>query len=168
MSPVAIESQHQITIRLHSQTLELRSVDGNLLIEYIVSSAKNGVGEMKDSYCTPRGKHIIRAKIGRGAPPGAVFVGRRPTREMFTPEMRTTGPHRDWILTRILWLSGCELGFNRLGEVDTMCRYIYIHGTPDDVNMGQPGSRGCIRMKNRDVIELFDRVDVGTLVDIHE
>ncbi|MGH8754873.1 MAG: L,D-transpeptidase family protein, partial [Burkholderiales bacterium] len=73
-----------------------------------------------------------------------------------------------WILTRILWLSGCEIGFNRLGNVDTMRRYIYIHGSPDTVKMGKPGSIGCIRMRNQDLLEIFDKVTVGTPVEIRE
>ncbi|MDA7967669.1 MAG: L,D-transpeptidase [Gammaproteobacteria bacterium] len=136
------------------------------LARYPVSSAANGAGERNGSECTPRGRHVVRAMIGHGAPPGSVFVGRRPTGEIFTPEMRAKAPRRDWILTRILWLSGCEVGRNRLGEVDSMRRYIYIHGAPDDVDFGRPGSRGCIRMRGRDVVELFERVAPGTPVQI--
>ena len=108
----------------------------------------------------------MRAKIGAGAPANTVFVGRRPTGEIWTPTLAAQYPGRDWILTRILWLSGCEIGFNRLGEVDTMRRYIYIHGTPDTMEMGKPGSIGCIRMRNRDLVELFDLVPAGTPVEI--
>jgi hypothetical protein len=140
--------------------------DGAMLAEYPVSTAANGAGERNGSGCTPRGRHRIRARIGAGCPVGTVFVGRRPTGEVFAPALRTAHPGRDWILTRILWLSGCEPGRNRLGEVDTLRRYIYIHGTPDDVALGVPGSHGCIRMANADVIELFDRVAVGTPVVI--
>ena len=121
---------------------------------------------MTGSYCTPLGAHIIRAKIGAGLPENTVFVGRRPTGELYTPELSAQFPKRDWILTRILWLSGCEVGFNRLGDVDTMRRYIYIHGSPDSVHMGQPGSIGCIRMRNADIVELFDLVPAGTPVNI--
>ncbi|GIX26518.1 MAG: L,D-transpeptidase [Burkholderiales bacterium] len=120
------------------------------------------------SFKTPRGRHRIRAKIGAGQPVNTVFVGRRPTGEIFTPELAAQHPDRDWILTRILWLSGCEPGFNRLGEVDSMRRYIYIHGAPDTVPMGVPASHGCIRMRNVDVMDLFDRVPVGTPVEILE
>ena len=133
---------------------------------YAVSTAANGAGERNGSLCTPRGRHVVRARIGGGARANAVFVARRPTGELFRPEMRADFPDRDWILTRILWLSGTEPGFNRLGDVDTMRRFIYIHGAPDDVPMGNPGSHGCIRMRNRDIIELFDRVPVGTPVVI--
>lgn len=133
---------------------------------YPVSTALAGVGEVNGSFCTPRGRHVIRAKIGAGQPVNAVFVGRRPTGEIYAPELEARHPGRDWILTRILWLSGCEPGFNRLGPVDTMRRHIYIHGAPDSVSMGQPGSHGCIRMRNEDILDLFGRVPVGTLVDI--
>jgi lipoprotein-anchoring transpeptidase ErfK/SrfK len=97
-----------------------------------------------------------------------VFVGRRPTGELFGDELQARHPGRDWILTRILWLSGLEPGRNRLGNVDTMRRYIYIHGSPDAARMGTPGSHGCIRMHNADVIDLFDRVPAGTRVLIRD
>lgn len=156
----------KINVQIVAQQLELFDDAGKLLRRYPISSAKNGVGEAYGSYCTPRGKHIIRAKIGAGAAENAVFVRRRPTGEIYTPELGAQFPRRDWILTRILWLSGCELGFNRLGSSDTMRRYIYIHGTPDSVPLGIPGSIGCIRMRNADLIELFDLVPAGTEVDI--
>lgn len=133
---------------------------------YSVSTAKNGPGERRGSQCTPRGRHIVRAKVGAGMPLNTVFVGRRPTGEIWTPELGAQFPGRDWILTRILWLSGCEPGFNRLGDVDTMRRYIYIHGSPDVLPMGRPGSIGCIRMRNAEIVELFDRVPAGTPVEI--
>jgi len=135
---------------------------------YSVSTSKRGPGELNGSLCTPRGRHIVRAKIGAGLPLGAVFVRRRPTGEVWTPELHAQYPGRDWILTRILWLSGCEPGRNRLGEVDTMRRYIYIHGTPDSAEMGKPGSIGCIRMRNRDIAELFELVPPYTAVEIRE
>lgn len=133
---------------------------------YSVSTSKRGPGELNGSLCTPRGRHIVRAKIGAGLPLGAVFVRRRPTGEVWTPELHAQYPGRDWILTRILWLSGCEPGRNRLGEVDTMRRYIYIHGAPDEDPMGIPSSHGCIKMRNDEVMELFDRVPPGTRVRI--
>jgi L,D-transpeptidase YbiS len=135
---------------------------------YLISSGANGVGEQNGSLCTPRGKHIVRAKIGAGAEVDSVFVARRQTGERYTQNLRQQHPGRDWILTRILWLSGTERGKNRLGPSDTMRRYIYIHGSPDDVEMGAPGSHGCIRMRNQDVIELFDLVGAGTQVEIFE
>ena len=135
-------------------------------MDVAVSTAANGPGERADSHCTPRGWHVVRAMVGAGAPENTVFVGRRPTGERYTAALRTRHPDRDWILTRILWLSGLEPGRNRLGDVDTMRRYIYIHGAPDDVPMGVPGSHGCIRMRNRDVIALFDLVRPGVRVRI--
>ncbi len=133
---------------------------------YAISSARNGVGQTKGSFCTPLGRHIIRAKIGEGQPENTVFVARRPTGEIYTTALAEQFPGRDWILTRILWLSGCEVGRNRLGNVDTMQRFIYIHGSPDAVSMGTPGSIGCIRMRNRDITELFEKVSVGISVNI--
>ena len=156
----------QILIDIPSQTLSLLGDDGACIRRYSVSTARNGAGEASGSFCTPRGRHIIRARIGAGAPIGAAFRGRRPTGEVWTPELAAANPGRDWILTRILWLSGTEPGFNRLGEVDSMRRYIYIHGTPDSEPMGLPLSIGCVRMRNRDVAELFQLVPAGTAVDI--
>jgi lipoprotein-anchoring transpeptidase ErfK/SrfK len=149
-----------ITIDIPAQTLTYGGKS------YSVSTSKRGPGEKNGSLCTPRGRHIVRARIGAGLPLGAVFVRRRPTGEVWSPELHMQYPGRDWILTRILWLSGCEPGRNRLGDVDTMRRYIYIHGTPDSAEMGKPGSIGCIRMRNRDVAELFDLVAPYTPVEI--
>ncbi|ABE50116.1 L,D-transpeptidase [Methylobacillus flagellatus] len=154
----------KIEVSIPLQILRLSDDAGHLLKEYPVSTALNGPGEQKDSYCTPRGRHIVRAKIGAGQPLGAVFRGRRPTGEVWTPALHAQHPGRDWILTRILWLSGCEPGFNRLGNVDSMQRYIYIHGTPECEPMGEAHSHGCIRMRNADVRELFDLVPVNTQV----
>ncbi|MCC6610321.1 MAG: L,D-transpeptidase [Burkholderiales bacterium] len=156
----------RISISIPRQTLTLFDDQGRVAREYSVSTAANGPGERRDSHCTPRGLHIVRAKIGTGQPVDAVFVGRRPTGERYAPELAARFPKRDWILTRILWLSGCEVGFNRLGDVDTMRRYIYIHGAPDSVPMGRPGSIGCVRMRNADIVELFERVPPGTKVEI--
>lgn len=137
-----------------------------MIERFAISTARKGSGQQKGSFCTPLGRHIVRAKIGAGSPPNTVFVGRRPTGEIYCAELAARFPGRDWILTRILWLSGCEPGFNRLGDVDTMRRYIYIHGSPDGVEMGKPGSIGCIRMRNADIIRMFDLVPAGTVVDI--
>ena len=156
----------KITINIKSQILDLYDDQGGLLQSYAISSAVKGTGQLKGSFCTPLGRHIVRAKIGAGQPENTVFVGRRPTGEIYTPALGAAFPGRDWMLTRILWLSGCEVGHNRLGNVDTMRRYIYIHGSPDAVPMGVPGSIGCIRMHNRDVLDLFDRVPPGTPVEI--
>lgn len=156
----------KIIINIPTQTLELYDDSGKLERSYQVSTGTNGAGEESGSYCTPRGRHVIRARIGAGQPENAVFVERRPTGEFYTPELGAKNPGRDWILARILWLSGNEPGFNRLGSCDTMRRYIYIHGTPDSIELGKPGSRGCVRMRNRELVELFDRVEAGTEVEI--
>jgi lipoprotein-anchoring transpeptidase ErfK/SrfK len=156
----------RVSISLPDQTLEVLDGAGQLVRRYAVSTALKGAGELRGSFCTPRGRHGVRAKIGAGAVPGTVFKGRRPTGEVWSPELAALHPGRDWILTRILWLSGREPGKNRLGEVDTMARYIYIHGTADSEPMGEPRSHGCIRMRNADILELFDLVPVGCPVDI--
>ncbi|MDO6562508.1 L,D-transpeptidase [Amphritea sp. 1_MG-2023] len=156
-----------LLISLSRQRLELWR-ESICVAAYSVSTALKGAGEQKNSGCTPRGAHLVRAKIGAGKPLNSVFVGRRFTGEIYTPVLAKRYPQRDWILTRIIWLSGCEIGRNRLSCVDTMQRYIYIHGTPDSEPMGQPLSHGCVRMRNSDIVDLFERVDVGTRVFIEE
>lgn len=158
----------RIQIRLDLQQLDLFGPDGALVRRYRVSTARNGAGEQNGSGCTPRGRHLVRAIIGRGAPLGAAFKGRRPTGAVWSPDLAAAHPGKDWILSRILWLSGLEPGKNRLGAVDSMRRYIYIHGTGDDQPMGVPLSIGCVRMGNREVLELADLVEAGTRVDIFE
>jgi len=153
-----------IDISIRDQTLSLHL--SGLSYTYSVSTAKNGVGQQSGSGCTPSGQHYVRAKIGSNLAINSVFVGRRPTGEIFSPELASAFPQRDWILSRILWLCGNEPGLNRLGNVDSMRRYIYIHGTPDTEPMGIPLSHGCIRMRNRDIIQLFDLVSVGARVSI--
>lgn len=155
----------EIRVDIPSQTLVVLS-QNQPVTTYPVSTAKLGTGECYESYRTPRGQHLIRAKIGAGQPLGMVFVDRRPTGEIFSPDLAKRYPDRDWILTRILWLSGCEVGFNRLRHVDTMRRYIYIHGISKEENIGTPTSHGCIGMRNQNILELFDRVPVGTPVFI--
>ena len=155
----------KIEIDIPSQQMKLLQ-DGKVVRTYSISTAKRGVGEKNGSLCTPRGRHIIRAKIGAGQPENTVFVRRRPTGEIWSPELHAQYPGRDWILTRILWLSGREPGKNRLGDVDTMRRYIYIHGSPETAEMGKPGSIGCVRMRNRDMLELFELVPPYTEVEI--
>ncbi len=161
-------TNNSILINIAEQSLQLSDAAGTHMRSYVVSTAKNGIGERNGSFCTPRGRHIIRAKIGAGYPENTVFVGRRASGERYTPELGAGFPERDWMLTRILWLSGCEPGINRLGDVDTMRRFIYIHGSPDSVELGKPGSIGCIRMRNSDIVELFDLVGAGTPVNIVE
>ena len=156
----------RVRVDIARQCLELFGADQACIRRYMVSTALKGAGEEAGSYRTPRGQHRIRARIGDGLPYGTVFRGRRPTGEYWTPEFAAEHPGRDWILSRILWLCGEEPGRNRLGAVDSMRRYIYIHGTGDDQPMGVPLSHGCVRMRNRDIIELFDLVRVGTKVEI--
>jgi len=158
----------KLEIGLGRQELVLTNPAGAVLKRYQVSTSKFGAGEQNGSFCTPRGAHVIRARIGAGQPDNAVFVRRRPTGEVWTPELHARFPGRDWILTRILWLCGREPGKNRWGAVDTMRRYIYIHGTHEFAELGKPGSIGCVRMGNRDIVELFDLVRAGTPVEIRE
>jgi hypothetical protein len=156
-----------IRISLASQRLELLT-EGRIVQGYSVSTATNGLGEQSGSGCTPSGWHEIRAKIGAGCAPGTVFVSRRPTGEIYTEALAAQYPERDWILTRILWLRGLEPGKNRHGNVDSMRRYIYLHGCPDSEPMGIPRSHGCVRLRSADVIDLFDRVAAGTKVWIQK
>jgi len=156
----------QIDVSISNQKMQLR-IDGALVREYCISTAKNGPGELQDSECTPRGRHRIYGKYGQHAPVNSVFVARRWTREICSPALQEKGEGRDWILTRIIRLQGCETGRNQGGNVDSFRRYIYIHGTPDNTVLGIPGSRGCIRMRNMDIEDLFDRVPLGAVVNIH-
>lgn len=154
-------------IHIATQRLHLYRA-GHLLADYPISSGRNGVGEQMGSGCTPRGWHLVRARIGANQPLGAVFVGRRPTGEIYSQALARRYPKRDWILTRILWLSGLEPGFNRLGAVDSMRRFIYIHGAPDGSPFGLPASKGCIRMQNADVVELFEAMPVRARILIED
>ncbi|MGH8598957.1 MAG: L,D-transpeptidase family protein [Gammaproteobacteria bacterium] len=163
-----MQPRSRIEISLATQLLRLLDGDGAIR-EYRVSTARNGAGEQSNSECTPRGRHVIAAKIGAGAPLNSVFVGRVATGEIYSKAFAATQPRgRDWILTRILWLSGCVPGRNQGGDCDTYARYIYLHGTPAETALGMQGSRGCVRMGNSDVIDLFERVGVGCIVDIEE
>ena len=155
-----------IRVSIREQRLWLSDGNGKVILDTSVATARNGPGERINSECTPRGSHVIRAMIGRGCPENTVFRGRRPTGEIYASWMKKQYPERDWILTRIMWLSGSEVGLNRLGDVDTMRRYIYIHGSPADDVMGVPSSHGCVKMTNADVIALFEQVDTGTPVTI--
>jgi lipoprotein-anchoring transpeptidase ErfK/SrfK len=159
--------ERRIEISLSRQRLWLKE-DGEVIMDCPVSTGKNGPGEWMDSECTPRGEHAIHQKIGADCPEGTVFVARKPTGEIYSPTLREQSPPRDWILTRILWLTGLEPGKNCCGRVDTRDRYIYIHGTPDEIPLGAPGSRGCIRMRDSDIVALFERVEVGDRVVIRE
>lgn len=162
-------SGRRIVVDIAKQRLYLlkdKHGEGQLLRKFRVSTAARGSGQIQGSECTPLGRHIVRARIGAGLPEGAVLEGRRPTGETFSASLAAEWPERDWILSRILWLSGTEIGHNRLGNVDTMRRFIYIHGSPQDSALGKPDSHGCVRMRNRDVIELFEEVPAGTPVEI--
>jgi lipoprotein-anchoring transpeptidase ErfK/SrfK len=159
--------QNYLDICIASQQLTVYK-DGNRVQCYPVSTSKKGSGELMGSECTPTGWHRIRAKIGAGQPLNAVFIGRRTTGEIYSADLGKQYPQRDWILTRILWLGGLEPGKNRYGNVDTSWRYIYIHGSPDELMTSSPDSHGCIRMKNSDVLDLFNRVEAGFKVYIHE
>ena len=160
-------SDRYIRVSLGAQRLDL--VAGRTVLKsYRVSTSRYGAGEQANSYRTPRGRHAIHAKIGGGQPPGTVFRGRRVTGEIYSDELASQRPDRDWVLSRILWLSGTEAGKNCDGDVDTLLRYIYIHGTPARQALGTPASIGCIRMSDEDVIELFDMVSPGTVVDIQD
>ena len=157
----------QIIINIALQQLTLQSNE-RVIRQYSISSAKKGVGEQQGSEQTPRGHHIVRAKIGANLPINTILKARRPTGEIYSAELAEQNANRDWILTRILWLSGCEVGKNRGGNCDTMRRYIYIHGTPDSEPMGIPASHGCIRMRNTDLAELFTLTPLYASVYIHE
>jgi lipoprotein-anchoring transpeptidase ErfK/SrfK len=159
-------SDRLIEVDVPAQTLTLRERDGHIVMHTRIATAKKGVGEIRGSEQTPRGWHVIRAKVGADLPANTVFVARRPTGELYSLQLRALHPQRDWILTRILWLSGLEPGKNRLGKVDTMRRYIYIHGCPDEDPMGVPSSHGCVKMRNAEIMELFEQVDAGTRVHI--
>ena len=161
------EIQNYLDIDIAGQQLTIYA-NGNKVMSYSVSTAKKGAGELMGSECTPTGWHKIRAKIGAEQLLNSVFVGRRATGEIYSPDLSGQYPQRDWILTRILWLGGLEPGKNRYGKVDTAWRYIYIHGGPDELMNDGPGSHGCIRMKNADVLDLFNRVEIGVKVYIHE
>ncbi|WP_420826455.1 L,D-transpeptidase family protein [Thiococcus pfennigii] len=161
----ALARRRSLHVDLATQTLVLRE-RGRPLACYPVSTGANGPGERNGSGCTPCGWHRVRIAIGTGCPVGAVFRGRRPTGEVYGPELAARFPERDWILTRILWLTGLEPGRNRGGACDTLRRFIYIHGCPDSEPMGVARSHGCIRMRNADLLDLFPRVAAGTPVEI--
>ncbi|WP_353142668.1 cell wall-recycling L,D-carboxypeptidase ElsL [Acinetobacter pragensis] len=156
--------QADITIDLKHQTLSLNKLNKF----YVISTGKNGIGETENSGKTPRGWHLVAEKIGADLPLNTVFIGRKPTGEIYSPELAAQHPERDWILSRILWLSGLEAGFNQGEGCDTYKRYIYIHGTPDSEPMGIPQSHGCIRMRNHDIAELFELLPAQSLVYIAE
>ena len=159
---------HILWVSVASQTLSL-IIQGQCVAQWPVSTGLNGNGQLEGSGQTPLGWHRIAQRIGAGLPVNSVLVARQPTDEIYAPDLGQQHPQRDWILSRILWLDGMEPGFNHgknaLGQCcDTFARYIYIHGTPDSEPMSQPRSHGCIRMRNQDLLVLFEQVEVGTLV----
>ena len=156
-----------IRVGVGSQTLTLFDGDGTPRRHWVVSTAKNGVGEQFGSYQTPRGWHTVCDKIGADAAPDAIFYRRQDTGWRYSAELARENPDKDWILTRILWLCGAEPGFNQ-GElpdgtlVDSDQRGIYIHGGGAHVPFGTPTSKGCVRMTTPSVIDLFELVPTGT------
>lgn len=141
---------------------------GQLKLRLPVSTALKGAGEQQGSFCTPRGLHRVEQKIGDGMPRGAVFKGRQWTGEIWSQPLHAQFPQRDWILTRILWLSGCEPEVNQGGDCDTFQRYIYLHGTPDSEPVGEARSHGCVRLRNADILQLYPRVPLHCAVQIGE
>lgn len=136
---------------------------GKIIFTAPVSTALKGFGEVEGSEQTPRGWLQVSEKMGEGLPINSVFVGRKATGEIYNEVLAAKHPERDWILTRILWLSGLEAH-----NANSKERYIYVHGTPDINPMGVPLSHGCIRMRNGDILKLFDLVNVGTKVLVEE
>lgn len=137
-----------------------------LKAKYPISSSAVGVGSAAGSNRTPLGLHRIAEKFGDGQPIGMIFKARRPTGKLATIQTKPIKGEGDDVTTRIMWLQGLQPGINEGKGVDSHARYIYIHGTPEEGLIGRPESHGCIRMNNRQVIELFNQVPVGTLVDI--
>jgi len=160
-------TQNNKVIFISSTKQEMTCFENDdLIFTYCISTGKNGVGEKKNSECTPRGWHKIHSIIGLEHQINSVLVARKWTGELYTEQLAAEFPGRDWILTRIFQLDGLEPGRNRGGNVDTLERYIYIHGTPDTTPLGRPGSHGCIRMKNNEIIDLGCWVTTDTLVYI--
>ena len=137
-----------------------------LKFEFPVSTSAVGVGSAEGSNRTPLGLHRIAEKFGDGEPVGMIFKSRRPTGKLATIQTRPIKGDGDDVTTRIMWLQGLQPGINEGKGVDSHARFIYIHGTPEEGLIGRPESHGCIRMNNKQVIELFNQVPVGTLVDI--
>jgi hypothetical protein len=155
-SCVAPDTQHHIVISTREQKLALLD-QGNLMAIYPVSTSKFGLGDLLRSNRTPLGELEVADKIGDGAPPGAVFKDRRRTGEVIAVD----APGRDPIVTRILWLRGRESQ-----NANAYARTIYIHGTPEERNIGRQASYGCIRMRSSDIVQLYDIVGRGAQVSI--
>lgn len=159
--PALADERPFIYIDSRQQQLHWIDIDECNCRSYPVSTALKGIGNRLESYKTPFGIHRIRQKLGGGQPRGMVFESREPTGRIAKD---LDNREHDEITSRILWLDGLENGVNRNGVYDTYARYIYIHGTSDEKRIGEPVSAGCIRMKNDDVIELFDEVMVNDIV----
>lgn len=162
-----------ILVGIRSQTLTYFDENGSALRRFSISSAKNGLGEIENSYQTPRGWHQVCDKVGDGVEADTILFRQAVTPWKYTPALHAEFPNKDWILTRILWLCGLEfghnLGLNRFGQnVDSYQRLIYIHGAGSHVPWGTPSSRGCIRMRSDDVIDLYNLSLIGTDVLIDE
>ncbi len=159
---------NSITVNIAEQSLSLFDEHGELIKRWPVSTSKYGTGCARNSYKTPLGLHRIHDKIGAAMPIYEVLEGRLPKGNLHELQAQGVELPEDVITSRILWLEGMEPGRNQGGYVDTCERYIYIHGTSDEDNIGKPASVGCVRMRNEDVVELFRLVEVGTEVNIIE
>ena len=156
----------EIKISISKQTLTLQDSE-SIIKSFRISSSKYGEGFQEGSFQTPLGLHEIKSMIGDEVPIGGRFIGRQYYGEIFPIYSDVKQKvSEDVIQTRILWLTGLEEGKNKGGSVDSFNRYIYIHGTPEEWLLGEKASKGCIRMSNKDVIELFSLVRKGTRVDI--
>ena len=155
----------EIIVDISDQRLYL--IEGSIIIEsYPISSSKYGEGSIENSFKTPLGKHIIKEKIGSGAPLNTIFVARVNTNEKANIIRSLDDSEDDYVTSRILWLDGLEEGINKGEGVDSFNRFIYIHGTHEEGLIGQKSSHGCIRMFNNDVVKLYDIVKKGTKVYI--
>ena len=148
----------------HQRLLVLE--DGVPAGSYIISSSRYGAGSESGSYRTPIGQHRIKKKIGDEAALGTIFKSRENTQQIAEIIHEPVVTNDDFVTSRIMWLDGQEEGLNRGEGIDSYSRYIYIHGTHEEGLLGQPASKGCIRMFNADVIELYDMLPVGALVVI--
>ncbi len=154
-----------IVVSIAQQTMACFEHD-QCIASYRVSTGTNGAGELINSQCTPRGWHKVHSILGMQHDINSVFVARQWTGELYSAELAQNNPNRDWILTRILQLDGLEPGRNQGGTVDSLSRYIYIHGTPDSTQLGIPGSHGCVRMNNEDIVALAQWATTDTMVYI--
>ena len=162
----AADAAKHLEVYLSRQKL-VAAHGGKVLKTFPVSTSRFGAGNLLNSEKTPLGRHRIAQKIGAGAPVNTIFKNRVDTRSVSAVNLSDQPAVEDRITSRILWLEGLEPGVNRGKGVDSHRRQIYIHGTPDEGLIGRPASHGCIRMRNADVVQLFDWVEVGTVVTIY-